>query len=297
MRTLTVAGAAICLLVLVRESTGGMHAQTTPPQSAPPTSQADGRGTRPAGSAAAADPAADGATDAGQGRELRHRSALHARTRTDGEGRRAAGHRSRVHDGLEGQQDLSRASPGTSPGQSCPYTRQVAVYVPAQYVAGTPAPFIVAQDGMSATLPQQSAADPRQPHSREARAADGRRHGAQRRRRRPGQRTRAGVRHGLGRLHRFHRDGSAPANHQGLRHRLHQGSRGPRDDGREFGRGVRIHDGLVPSRALSPGALLLRDLRQPAVAAQSRVAAWRVGISRDAHSRALPPSRSASGCT
>ena len=32
-----------------------------------------------------------------------------------------------------------------------PYTRQVAVYVPPQYVAGTPAPFIVVQDGMSAT--------------------------------------------------------------------------------------------------------------------------------------------------
>ena len=37
------------------------------------------------------------------------------------------------------------------PGVVVPYTRQVAVYVPAQYVAGTPAPFIVVQDGMSAT--------------------------------------------------------------------------------------------------------------------------------------------------
>ena len=39
----------------------------------------------------------------------------------------------------------------TQPGVVVPYTRQVAVYVPAQYVAGTPAPFIVVQDGMSAT--------------------------------------------------------------------------------------------------------------------------------------------------
>jgi len=31
--------------------------------------------------------------------------------------------------------------------ESAPYTRTVWVYVPAQYVAGTPAPFIVAQDG------------------------------------------------------------------------------------------------------------------------------------------------------
>jgi enterochelin esterase-like enzyme len=37
------------------------------------------------------------------------------------------------------------------PGVVVPYTRQVAVYVPAQYVAGTPAPFIVVQDGMSPT--------------------------------------------------------------------------------------------------------------------------------------------------
>src|SRR5262245_20253268 len=37
------------------------------------------------------------------------------------------------------------------PGQVVPYTRQVAVYVPAKYVAGTPMPFIIAQDGMSPT--------------------------------------------------------------------------------------------------------------------------------------------------
>ncbi len=41
---------------------------------------------------------------------------------------------------------IARNQPGV-----VPYTRRVAVYVPAQYVAGTPAPFIVAQDGMSPT--------------------------------------------------------------------------------------------------------------------------------------------------
>jgi enterochelin esterase-like enzyme len=48
----------------------------------------------------------------------------------------------------------SKIYPGiarTQPGAVVPYTRQVAVYVPAQYVAGTPAPFIVVQDGMSPT--------------------------------------------------------------------------------------------------------------------------------------------------
>ena len=33
------------------------------------------------------------------------------------------------------------------PGEVVPYERPVAIYIPAQYVAGTPAPFIVVQDG------------------------------------------------------------------------------------------------------------------------------------------------------
>src|SRR5882672_7775259 len=34
------------------------------------------------------------------------------------------------------------------PGQGVPYTRRVAVYVPAQYEAGKPAAFLVSQDSM-----------------------------------------------------------------------------------------------------------------------------------------------------
>ena len=48
----------------------------------------------------------------------------------------------------------SKIYPGIArnrPGEVVPYTRRVAVYVPAQYKPGTPAPFIVAQDGLSAT--------------------------------------------------------------------------------------------------------------------------------------------------
>ncbi len=48
----------------------------------------------------------------------------------------------------------SRIYPGIArnrPGEVVPYTRRVAVYVPAQYKPGTPAPFIVAQDGLSAS--------------------------------------------------------------------------------------------------------------------------------------------------
>ena len=41
------------------------------------------------------------------------------------------------------------------PGLKGPYKRKVAVYVPSQYVAGTPAPFMVIQDGMAkGTLPK-----------------------------------------------------------------------------------------------------------------------------------------------
>lgn len=48
----------------------------------------------------------------------------------------------------------SKIYPGIArnrPGEVVPYTRRVAVYVPAQYKPGTPAPFIVAQDGLGAT--------------------------------------------------------------------------------------------------------------------------------------------------
>ena len=41
---------------------------------------------------------------------------------------------------------IARNQPGV-----VPYTRQVAVYVPKQYIPGTPAPFMVLQDGMSVT--------------------------------------------------------------------------------------------------------------------------------------------------
>ena len=47
----------------------------------------------------------------------------------------------------------SKLYPGIAKNQPgvVPYRRQVCVYVPKQYVAGTPAPFIVVQDGMGYT--------------------------------------------------------------------------------------------------------------------------------------------------
>jgi iron(III)-enterobactin esterase len=47
----------------------------------------------------------------------------------------------------------SKLYPGiskTAPGQVVPYQRRVTVYVPSQYVAGKPAPFLVSQDSMGA---------------------------------------------------------------------------------------------------------------------------------------------------
>ena len=66
------------------------------------------------------------------------------------------------------------------------YKRQITVYIPAQYVAGSEAPFMVCHDGPTGKpnmeLPQYS----RQPDRAEASAADHRHHGRQRRRRCPG---------------------------------------------------------------------------------------------------------------
>lgn len=49
----------------------------------------------------------------------------------------------------------SKIYPGiakTAPGQVVPYHRRVTVYVPSQYVPGTPAPFLVSQDSMGAGI-------------------------------------------------------------------------------------------------------------------------------------------------
>ena len=59
-----------------------------------------------------------------------------------------------------------------------------------------------------------------------------------------------------------------------------QGPRRPRHDGLQLRRLLRAHHGLVSPRALSPRAHLLRHFREPAVAAQRRDAARRVGIPR-----------------
>ena len=277
MRTLTIIGAALLLLA----STGESRAQTPPPQGTPPAPPAGERGQAP------------------QRPPLLPTPPLTAPPTPDTDGNFVIGPpytpapELTVKDGVpkgtvrEFTMD-SKDSKIYSGHRPQPARRGRAVHAPGRRLCSRAvrrrhAGAVHRRAGRHVTdLPEQPAADPRQPHSREARAADGRRHGPQRRRRRPGQPARAGIRHRLGRLHRFHRDRSAAANHEGLRDRVHQGSRGARDHGRQFRRGLCVHDGVVPSGALSPRALVLGNVRESAVAAQSRVAARRVGVSRHA---------------
>ena len=72
-------------------------------------------------------------------------------------------------------------------------------------------------------------------------------------------------------------------------------SRWAGDDWQQLGRIVRSRDGVVPPGVVSPRADVLGHVREPAVAVESRDAAWGVGISRDADSATARASRSASG--
>jgi len=143
MRTLTAIGAALLLLA----SGGESRAQTPPPQSTPPAPQAGDRGQAPQRPpllptpplTAPPTPATDGNFVIGPpytpAPELTVRDGVP---------------KGMVREFTMDSKD-SKIYPGIArkqPGEVVPYTRQVAVYVPAQYVAGTPAPFIVVQDGM-----------------------------------------------------------------------------------------------------------------------------------------------------
>jgi len=146
MRTLTAIGAALLLLT----SGGESRAQTPPPQSTPPAPQAGDRGQAPQRPpllptpplTAPPTPATDGNFVIGPpytpAPELTARDGVP---------------KGMVREFTMDSKD-SKIYPGIArkqPGEVVPYTRQVAVYVPAQYVPGPPAPFIVVQDGMSAT--------------------------------------------------------------------------------------------------------------------------------------------------
>ena len=166
MRTFVAGGRGVLLsAALMTALTSAPRAQTpAPPQGAPPSPPAEGRGRGP------------------QGPPLLPTPPLTERPTPDKDGNFVIGPpyepapeltvkegvpKGTIYEFTMDSKD-SKIYPGIArnqPGAVVPYTRQVAVYVPAQYKPGTPAPFIVAQDGMSPTLSRQPAADPGQPDS------------------------------------------------------------------------------------------------------------------------------------
>ena len=172
-----------------------------------------------------------------------------------------------------------------------PYTRRVAVYVPKQYVPGTAAPFIVGADGPDPAAVHGA----RQSDRAEARAGDDRHLHRQRQRRRARQPARPGIRHDVGTLRGVRRDGSAAAGREAIQREADEGSRRPRDDGRQFRRLGGADHGVVSPGALSPRADVFGHVREPAVAAERRDAARRVGVSRAPDPEQPGRSRFASG--
>jgi enterochelin esterase-like enzyme len=134
---------------MLAAGSGGPHAQT-PPQGTPPGPPAGNRGQAP------------------QRPPLLPTPPLTSRPAPDTDGNFVIGPpytpapeltvkdevpKGTIHEFTMDSKD-SRIYPGIArnqPGAIVPYTRQVAVYVPARYAAGSPAPFIVVQDGMSPT--------------------------------------------------------------------------------------------------------------------------------------------------
>jgi hypothetical protein len=149
---------------------------------------------------------------------------------------------------------VTTSHPGT-------WTRTITVYLPPNYVAGTEAPFIVMGDGGSTAYKDLSA-------------------NRQRRSGRPGQRARARVRHGVGHLHPVRRARGAAVGRAADRREADEEPRRPRDHGPELERRGGLHHGVVPSRALSPGAGLFADHGEPAMAVRPVAARRRLGVSQ-----------------
>ena len=148
MRTLTIVGGSTLLFVLTGAPSVGTNAQAPPSQGPPPASQAAGAGRGPARPPLLPTPALTTApTPDTDGNFVIGPPYTPAPELTVKDGVP----KGTVHEFTMDSKD-SKIYPGIARNQPgvVPYTRRVAVYVPAQYVAGTPAPFIVAQDGLSA---------------------------------------------------------------------------------------------------------------------------------------------------
>ena len=82
-----------------------------------------------------------------------------------------------------------------------------------------------------------------------------------------------------GRYAEFVETRSAAAGREAIQREIDQRSRRPRDHGRQLRRLVRAEHGVVSPGTLSPRADVFGHVRESAVAAESRDAAWRVGVS------------------
>ena len=161
-----------------------------------------------------------------------------------------------------------------------PYTRRVAVYVPAQYVPGTAAPFIVGADGpdqLLFTALDNLIAQKRVPAMIAISIGNGSgdAQGSQR-----------GLEYDTmsGRYAEFVETEVLPLVEKQYKRAAHEGSGGARDDGVQFRRVGGADHGVVSPRVVSPRAVLLGHVRQPAVAAERGDAARRLGVPRAADS-------------
>ncbi len=148
-------------------------------------------------------------------------------------------------------------------------TRNVSVYIPSQYKPGTPVPFSVIQDAsylkILPTILDNMINDKRLPVMAAIFIANG-----------GGTRS---VEYDTvsGKYAEFIEAEVLPRVEKECNVDSHQGSQWSGGHGRQFGRRVRLHDGLVSSGVVSPRAKLFRDVRQ--VANECSGAARRLGVS------------------
>ena len=149
------------------------------------------------------------------------------------------------------------------PGEVVPYERSVAVYIPAQYVAGSQAPFIVVQDGYNPkyhysvpTALDNLIHEKKVPVMLAVLVHNGGGDG-------PG--SQRGMEYDTvsDKYAMFIETEVLPEDRTRLQSQVHKRSGRARDDGRKLRRGLRADDGVVPSGALPEGVELLRHIRRP----------------------------------
>ena len=171
------------------------------------------------------------------------------------------------------------------------YTRTVAVYVPAQYVPGTVAPFIVGADGPDTllfTALDNLIAQKRVPPMIAISIGNGSgdAQGSQR-----------GLEYDTmsGRYAEFVETEVLPLRRAAVRRAPNEGSRRARDDGWKLGRLRRVHHGVVSPGARITACSPTRSRRQPAVAARAPRRRTARGSCTSGSSRTARSSRFASG--